>query len=140
MGFTFSKDERLCSRKQIDQLYSDGHRMMVYPYSVQWQSEMADTGSTSSLSSLVSHVSPCQVLIVAPKKRFHHAVDRNRVKRLTRECWRHTKQQLCEFLAEHNLHLTLSLVYVGSEIMPYDKILGRMEKLVQQLQKEIVEQ
>ncbi len=142
MGFTFSKDERLCSRKQIDQLYSDGHRMMVYPYSVQWQSkklvvesDMADTDR--SRSPLVSR---CQVLIVAPKKRFHHAVDRNRVKRLTRECWRHTKQQLYEFLAEHDLHLTLSLVYVGSEIMPYDKILGRMEKLVQQLQKEVVEQ
>ena len=134
MGFTFSKDERLCSRKLIDQLYSEGHRMMAYPYSVQWL-----VGSEAH-NTLDKSDEPCQVLIVAPKKRFHHAVDRNRVKRLTRECWRHTKPQLYEFLAEHDLHLSLSLVYIGNEIMPYDKLMGRMEKLVQQLQKEIVEQ
>ena len=36
MGFTFKKEERLCSRQLIDRLYAEGHRLMAFPYSVQW--------------------------------------------------------------------------------------------------------
>ena len=151
MPFTFSKEERLCSRKTIEHLYSEGNRMMAFPYSVQWMvdsgqwlvdsGQFADASTTASAQLTTDHrqltTNPCQVLIVAPKRRFHHAVDRNRVKRLTRECWRRTKPQLYDFLAAHGLHLSLSLVYIHNEIMPYDKLLQRMEKLVQQLEKEI---
>ena len=152
MELSFSKEERLCSRKQIEQLYAEGHRMMAFPYSVTWlissecgvqSSELSECGSDTSdhhSSFFILHSSlfiPCQVLIVAPKRRFHHAVDRNRVKRLTRECWRHTKPQLYDFLAEHGISLTLSLVYIHNEIMPYEQLLRKMEKLVLQLQKEI---
>ena len=123
MSLTFTKEERLCSRKIIDGLRTDGHRLMVYPYSVQWLATDGQSG--------------CQVLIVAPKRRLHHAVDRNRVKRLSRECWRLSKQQLYDFLSVRNLSLSLSLVYVSNEIMPYDKLLPRMQKLVAKLQEEI---
>ena len=123
MSFAFGKEERLCSRRLIDRLYSDGHRLMAFLYSVQWRSESLGV--------------PCQVLVVAPKRKFKHAVDRNRVKRLTRECWRMRKQSLYEYLAGRDMSLTLALVYVHNEIMPYDKLLARMEKLVQQLEKEI---
>lgn len=148
MPFTFSKEERLCSRKDIERLYAEGHRMMAFPYSVQWsltpapsQSGEWDEKSTSVVSTPLStwrgDGGEAQVLIVAPKRRFHHAVDRNRVKRLTRECWRRTKPQLYAFLAARGLRLSLSLVYIHNEIMPYDKLFSRMEKLVQQLEKEI---
>ncbi len=133
MELTFSKEERLCSRKQIEQLYAEGHRMMAFPYSVTWL-------VSTPHSSLFSLHSSLQVLIVAPKRRFHHAVDRNRVKRLTRECWRHTKPQLYDFLAERGISLTLSLVYIHNEIMPYEQLLRKMEKAVLQLQKEIVKE
>ena len=142
---TFSKSERLCSRKLISQLYAEGHRIMAFPYSVQWRvsselgvrnSELSECGSINSeLKTPNSEL--CQVLIVAPKRRFHHAVDRNRVKRLTRECWRRVKPQLYDFLSAHGLSLTVALVYVGNEILPYDKLLSRMEKLVAQLEKEL---
>ena len=124
MSFSFSKEERLCSRLLIEQLYAEGHRMMAFPYSVQWLVRPPD----SEL---------CQVLIVAPKRRFHHAVDRNRVKRLTRECWRHVKPQLYEALAAHGARMTLSLVYIHNEILPYDKLMAAQEKMVNQLIKEL---
>lgn len=132
MSLTFSKEERLCSRKLIDQLYNEGHRMMAFPYSVQWLTYNEELSEASDNSSF-----PCQVLIVAPKRRFHNAVDRNRVKRLTRECWRQNKTQFYDHLHANGQRLTLALVYVHNEIMPYDKLLARMEKLVQQLEKEI---
>ena len=123
MPFTFGKEERLCSRKLIDRLYAEGHRLMAYPFSVQW---IATDGPA-----------PCQVMIVAPKRRFHHAVDRNRVRRLTRECWRRRKPALYDFLQQHNLCIALSLVYVHNEIMTYEQLSRKADKLMAALEHDI---
>ena len=96
---------------------------MAYPFSVQW---IATDGPA-----------PCQVMIVAPKRRFHHAVDRNRVRRLTRECWRHRKPALYTFLQEHNLCIALSLVYVHNEIMTYSQLCHKADKLMAALEHDI---
>lgn len=119
----FPKAERLCSKTLIERLYSDGHRFMVFPYSVQWHVETLDV--------------PCQVLIVAPKRKFHNAVDRNRVKRLTRECYRHLKNNLFDFLCERGISITLSMVYVHTEILSYEKLYSRIEKVTSLLMSEI---
>ena len=124
MNSCFPKAERLCSRRLIDRLYAEGHRLMAFPYSVQWLEEPALDG-------------PCQVLIVAPKRKFKHAVDRNRVKRLTRECWRQRKEPLLAMLRERSMHITLSLVYIHNEIMSYDQLQLKFEKLMLLLEKEL---
>ncbi|MBR4774028.1 MAG: ribonuclease P protein component [Bacteroidales bacterium] len=126
MSFTFSKEERLCSRQLIDRLYNEGHRMMAYPYSVQWM----------IVTDLSNHT-PCQVLIVAPKRKFHHAVDRNRVRRLTRECYRLRKQHLYDFLNMHGISIVFSMVYIHNEIMSFEQLGHKMDKLLEQLEKEI---
>ena len=126
MSFTFSKEERLCSRQLIDRLYNEGHRMMAYPYGVQWM----------IVTDLSNHT-PCQVLIVAPKRRFHHAVDRNRVRRLTRECYRLRKQHLYDFLNVHGISIVFSMVYIHNEIMSFEQLGHKMDKLLEQLEKEI---
>ncbi len=123
MPCTFGKEERLCSRKLIDRLYAEGHRLMAYPFSVQW---IATDGPA-----------PCQVMIVAPKRRFHHAVDRNRIRRLTRECWRRRKPALYDFLQQHNLCIALSLVYVHNEIMTYEQLSRKAYKLMAALEHDI---
>ena len=123
MPCTFGKEERLCSRKLIDRLYAEGHRLMAYPFSVQW---IATDGPA-----------PCQVMIVAPKRRFHHAVDRNRVRRLTRECWRRRKPALYDFLQQHDLCIALSLVYVHNEIMTYEQLSRKADKLMAALEHDI---
>ena len=128
MPNTFGKEERLCSRSLMDRLYADGHRLMAFPFSVQWLI-LPDAGSQQP---------PCQVMMVAPKRRFHHAVDRNRVRRLTRECWRLRKADLYSFRQEHNIRIVLSLVYVHNEIMSYDQLSHKMDKLMAQLQQEIL--
>ena len=124
MDFTFKKEERLCSRRLIDQLYAEGHRLMAFPFSVQWM--------------VVPNLSPSQVLIVAPKRKFKHAVDRNRVRRLTRECYRLRKPDFYAFLEEHSISIVFSMVYVHNEIMPYEQLGKKMDKLLETLEKEIV--
>ena len=145
MGFTFKKEERLCSRRLIDQLYAEGHRLMAFPFSVQWMivpnlspSTSHLSPSTSHLSPSTSHLSPCQVLIVAPKRKFRHAVDRNRVRRLIRECYRLRKPALYSFLEEHNISIVFSMVYIHNEIMTYEQLGKKMDKLLESLEKEIV--
>ena len=124
MALTFSKEERLCSRRLINRLYAEGNRLMAFPFSVQWHFEQLEV--------------PCQIMIVAPKRRFHHAVDRNRVKRLTRECYRLHKARLYTFLEENKIEgITLSLVYVDSSILPFDTLMKKMDKLIEQLIKDI---
>ena len=124
MALTFSKEERLCSRRLINRLYAEGNRLMAFPFSVQWHFEQLEV--------------PCQIMIVAPKRRFHHAVDRNRVKRLTRECYRLHKARLYSFLEENKIEgITLSLVYVDSSILSFDTLMKKMDKLIEQLIKDI---
>lgn len=123
MPYTFGKEERLCSRSLIDRLYAEGHRLMAFPFSVQW---MATDGPK-----------PCQVMIVAPKRKFRHAVDRNRVRRLTRECWRLRKPELYTFLQERNLSIALSLVYIHNEIMSHGQLCHKVDKLVALLEQDI---
>ena len=122
MPYTFGKEERLCSRSLMDRLYADGHRLMAFPFSVQWLA--------------VEGTQPCQIMIVAPKRRFRHAVDRNHVRRLTRECWRLRKPDFYTFLQEHNLCIVLSLVYVHNEIMSHDQLGHKMDKLIELLRQD----
>lgn len=124
MPCTFGKEERLCSQKLIDRLHAEGHRLMAFPYSVKWIA--------------VEGPQECQVMIVAPKRRFRHAVDRNQVRRLTRECWRQRKDALYTFLQQRNMHIAISLVYVANDIMPYDALCHKADKLVEALQKDIL--
>ncbi len=124
MPYTFGKEERLCSRSLMDRLYADGHRLLAFPFSVQWLA--------------VEGTQPCQIMIVAPKRRFRHAVDRNHVRRLPRECWRLRKPDFYTFLQEHNLCIVLSLVYVHNEIMSHDQLGHKMDKLIELLRQDIL--
>ncbi|MGX8713428.1 MAG: ribonuclease P protein component [bacterium] len=121
MAYTFKKEEHLCSRRLIDQLYAEGHRSMAFPFSVQW---MKVEG-------------PCQVMIVAPKRKFHHAVDRNRVRRLTRECYRLRKPSFYEFLSKQGISIVFSMVYIHNEILTFEQLGHKMDKLLEALQKDI---
>ena len=62
---------------------------MVFPYSIHWQ--------VCPIGTLPEGV-PAQVLIATSKRKFHHAVDRNRVKRQLREAYRHNKHLLTDRL------------------------------------------
>ncbi len=125
MNARFPKAEHLCSRRLIERLHAEGHRLTVFPYSITWYVEP-------------ELPVPCQVLIVAPKRRLRHAVDRNRIKRLTRECYRLNKHHLVPFLLQHNLHITLSLVYIHNDRLTFAQLQHKFEKLMSLLTKDIL--
>jgi ribonuclease P protein component len=74
--YTFTKEERLCNKKLIDQLYHNGSSFLCYPFKVSW------------ILSADPQPFPAQVLFSVSKKRYKKAVDRNLVKRRLREAYR----------------------------------------------------
>ena len=124
LQLTFSKKDRLCSEKLIEELFRSGQRMMVFPYSLHWLLVPPDRLPDNTTA---------QVLIATSKKKFHHAVDRNRVKRLTRECYRLHKPQLYSFLESNHLSLVLSIHYVHNEIFDFATLMHKFDKLTASL-------
>ena len=94
--------------------------MMVFPYSIHWLLVEADA--------LPENI-PAQVLIATSKKKFRHAVERNRVKRLTRECYRLHKPELYQYLRSNNLTLVLAVNYVHNEIFNFATLTHKFDKL-----------
>ena len=126
---TLRKPERLCTRKKIERLFAQGNGFMCFPYSVRWI-EDADAATGA--------VPPVQVLVGVSKRRLHRAVDRNRVKRLTRECYRLRKQELYDALDNLSAPpILLSLNYVDTQLPDYHKLAQKFDTLVLRLQKEV---
>ncbi len=125
--YTFKKEERLCSKRSIDDLFHNGSSFVVYPFRVVFLSKPADPEQKF----------PAQVITSVPKKRFKRAVDRNHIKRLTREGYRLEKGKLYSFLQDHSLNLLLAIQYVSNEKLPMDTLQGKLGQLIGKLEHEI---
>ena len=79
---------------------------------------------------------PVQVLISVSKKRFKHAVDRNRVKRQLREAYRHHKQSICETVPPDE-SLLVAFVWIADELLPSTRINNSMQRLLQRIAEKI---
>jgi len=124
---TFSKEERLCSKKLIDQLFHRGSSFIVYPFRYVFQ-PIESTGTPY----------PVQAIISVSKRRFKRAHDRNRIKRLMREVYRLQKSELLYTqINQSSLNLLLAIQYVGKEELPYDLLYNKMTKGLTQLVNEI---
>lgn len=75
---TFPKQNKLCGKLRIEQLYREGKRFVAWPLRVTWQ----------PISNQQSTMTNTKVLVWAPKSLFKHAVQRNRLRRLMREAYR----------------------------------------------------
>ncbi len=119
---TFKKEERLCNKRLIDELFHNGSSFLCYPFKVSW---LVVTGP---------HQVPAQVLFAVAKKRYKRAVDRNLLKRRMREAYRlHKQQSLYDFLSHTDKSITLSISYIGKEINEYKVIEKKMLKMFVQL-------
>lgn len=112
------------SKKSIDNLFDQGTRMNVYPFTI-WYTEFRDPQSPSF-----------QFVVSAPKKRFKTAVKRNRIKRLCKESIRLNKLSFEQQLKQKDCQIQLFLVYIGDP----DPSLNQIEKKTLQLFNKIIQQ
>ena len=79
---------------------------------------------------------PVQLLISVPKKRFKHAVDRNRVKRQVREVFRQHKDLLYHAVPETQ-RLLLAFIWLSDEHRPSKEVDGRVVTLMQRISEKL---
>ena len=124
---TFSKAERLCSSKLIDRLFSEGNRQIsVFPIRLVWL--------------LTDDIEGIQVLISAPKRNFHHAVDRNRIKRQIREFYRTQSAWLKDAVTASGKGLALAFLFNDTRLWDSDKLVPRLQSALEKLVETISEQ
>lgn len=124
---TFSKQERLCSSTLIDRLFSEGNRQIsVFPVRLVWL--------------LADDIEGIQMLISAPKRNFHHAVDRNRIKRQIREFYRTHSATLKETVASKGKGMMLAFLFNDNRIWDSDKLSERLVSALGKLEETLSEQ
>lgn len=114
---TFSKEERLCSRKAIDRLFNGGgsRSMAAFPLRLVYLKEAAD-GEKQAV----------RLLISVPKRCFKRAVKRNRVKRQIREAYRKNKPLLAE-------SYSLAFIWLDDKLWPTEIVEQKVCNLLQRL-------
>ena len=113
------KEQRLYKKKAIQLLFEKGKGFNFYPFRVVVHAHTSEADEPSIPRFLVS----------VSKKRFHHAVKRNRVKRLVREAWRRNKSEIIVNCEKQKITFDFALVYTATTILPYEEI----EKKIKQL-------
>lgn len=123
--YQFTKEERLCSLKEIEALYQQGSSFSFYPFRILFQAEE----NTASISDF-----PAQVVISVPKRKFKRSVDRNYIKRQIREAYRHLKADLLyPFLQANAKQLKLMIIFSGNEIITAKQIEKKLTLALQRL-------
>ena len=115
---TFTKAERLSSKRDIDKLVETGKSFNCGFFKIIWKE--INEGSI-----------PAQIIISVPKRLFKKAVDRNRLKRLTREAYRKNKNILYKNL--NSKKVLLMFVYKSKTIVGFAEIEKNIIIAMQQL-------
>ncbi|PCJ89861.1 MAG: ribonuclease P protein component [Flavobacteriales bacterium] len=125
MSQTFKKQERLCSKKLIAQLFERGTSLSVFPIRAIW----LETGLNCDF--------PAQVVVSVPKKKIKKAVERNSIKRRMRESYRKNKHLLYEQLENYGKQIALVLIYQSDEEKSYEEINDKIIVTLQRLAKKV---
>ena len=107
MRNTFKKNEHLKSKKTFAALFAGGKKVKRYPIIMVYM----PTELTEDV--------PVQAGFSVSKRRFKHAVDRNRIKRQMREAYRLLKP---EFISNNNVQYALVFIYIHHQKLPFSQI------------------
>lgn len=120
--FTFPKAEHLCLKKDIDALFMPGSSSMT----------MFPIRTTYLMKDYTGHGPKVKVLISVSKRKFKHAVDRNRAKRQIREAYRLQKHLLLESLPE-GMALDVAFIWLSGKPVSSSLVHTRMNSTLKRL-------
>lgn len=112
--YSFSKPEKLTSKKKIEGLFKTGSSFYLGEIQVRHQLALENS----------SH----QILISVPKRNFKRAVDRNLLKRRIREAYRLNKE-----LIEDSKPLSIGFIYLSKQILTFHDIQDQLIRCLTRL-------
>ncbi|MBO4574053.1 MAG: ribonuclease P protein component [Bacteroidales bacterium] len=121
------KSQRIYKQTAIQSLFEEGKGFSLYPFRVVVHLYDAENQEDAIP----------RILVSVSKKRFHHAVKRNRVKRLIREGWRKNKQQLLALCQSQNKTLDVAFVYTATIILKYNEVEDKIKEVVERLKERL---
>lgn len=119
MKHTFAKSEKLCSKKVIEELFKTSSSVFLYPFKLVFLTRDE-----------ISSEFP-QVLIVASKRNFKKAHQRNKIKRKIKEVYRLCKPNY--FSSSHQIAYIAIIFVAKADDIPFLELQERMEKVIKRL-------
>lgn len=114
MRFKYSKKDKLKSKKLIEQLFSEGRAVTVYPLRLIYLKTEFEDGSVLKTGVSVS-------------KRLHKtAVSRNKIKRLLRETYRLNKPL---YFNNSSTSYAFMILYISKDGITFDELNNKMKQL-----------
>ena len=130
MPYALTKSERLTSQLIIDKLFAGGNASMAaFPLRIVYM--RMDGADGSDGTPLVS------ILVSVPKKRFRHAVDRNRMKRLVRESYRLNKHILWDALEGQEFRIVLAFVCITDTLPTFYTVNKSVKKALTRIAEKV---
>ena len=110
---TFSKEERITHKRDIEKLFISGKKISIFPFDVRYCSEKKEYLN--------------KILISVSKKKIKSAVKRNLIKRRIRESYRLNKKKLS------NSGYSIAIIYVDYKILNFKEIDEFVKKILKNI-------
>lgn len=122
MSASYSKKEKLKSKKLIDKLFAEGQSVSAYPLRLVYMQSTFDDAIIAKTGVSVS------------KRNFKTAIDRNRIKRLLRESYRLNK---ASYFNNITTQYAFMILYIGTEKPTFLQVETKMKLLFEKFQNKV---
>ena len=117
--FTLPKEERLCSRKALEELFEGSNKStLAYPVRAVFQ-QTEETG--------------IRIMVSVSKRFFKRAVKRNRIKRQLREAYRLNKH----LLKPASGGINIAFLWNSNDLLPTAKVMEKMQNLLNKINESV---
>ena len=120
--FSLKKEERLKSKKTIDELFLSSNSYGKSTLRLLWKIEDIKEDGIN-----------CKVLIPVPKRKIKKAVNRNKIKRMLKEIYRKNKASVNSFFDDKKRLCYLGILFVGNSIPTYQSLNDNLQLLLEKL-------
>jgi ribonuclease P protein component len=118
---SFGKEEKLKSRKLINQVFAEGKAVSVTPLRLVYIQPTTEMDV------------PVKVGVTVSSRNFKKAVDRNRIKRLLREAYRLNKTELIDQSTKTGKQLAAFIIYTDKVLPEFSLINQKMQVILAKL-------